>query len=330
MSTDGLKESITISVVIPAYNAEKYIGRAIDSVLAQTRPAEEIIVVDDGSTDGTAGIVRSFGGKVAFIQQRNAGASVARNSGIEAAKSDWIAFLDADDEWLPRKLQRQSEHLRRKPDLVWTHGNYLIQSYGEGSRTVAFASSGYAAVSEGGQFDDYLSVYPAVCIRTSTVLVTKAVLKEIGLFRIGQLWAQDTDLFLRIAYRHPVIGFLAEPLAVYHADVPHSITLRNKQRVGQRCEFLGRHLQLAAEQGRLAAFEPCARQLAVAWIRGILHDDRFADVSEIVNRFDHLLPAEFSRETRLRMKYPRIAPAAIKCYFYTKNKLRSLKARSNR
>ncbi|MHC5190567.1 MAG: glycosyltransferase family 2 protein, partial [Planctomycetota bacterium] len=82
-----------ISVVIPAYNAEKHIARAIDSVLAQTRPADEIIVVDDGSTDATAEVVRSYGEKVIFIQQENAGVSVARNAGIEAASGDWIAFL---------------------------------------------------------------------------------------------------------------------------------------------------------------------------------------------------------------------------------------------
>ncbi|MHC5141971.1 MAG: glycosyltransferase family 2 protein, partial [Planctomycetota bacterium] len=114
-----------ISVVIPAYNAEKHIARAIESVLAQTRPADEVIVIDDGSSDATAEVVRSFGDKVIFIQQENAGASVARNAGIEAATSDWIAFLDADDEWLPNKLQLQVEHFKRNPDLLWATGNYV-------------------------------------------------------------------------------------------------------------------------------------------------------------------------------------------------------------
>ncbi len=117
--------SITVSVVIPAYNAAKYIGRAIDSVLAQTRPADEIIVVDDGSTDNTADVAHGYGDKIRFIRQENAGASVARNTGIEAATSEWIAFLDADDEWLPQKLQLQTEHLRRNPNLVWTTGNFI-------------------------------------------------------------------------------------------------------------------------------------------------------------------------------------------------------------
>lgn len=95
--------SITVSVVIPAYNAGEYLGRAIDSVLAQTQPAAEIIVVDDGSADNTADVAQGYGERIRFIQQENAGASVARNTGIEAAASEWIAFLDADDEWLPQK-----------------------------------------------------------------------------------------------------------------------------------------------------------------------------------------------------------------------------------
>ncbi len=117
--------SITVSAVIPAYNAAKYVERAIESVLAQTRKADEIIVVDDGSTDNTADVVRQFGDKVKFIRQENAGASVARNTGIEAATSEWISFLDADDEWLPEKLKLQTEHLQRNPDLAWTTGNYI-------------------------------------------------------------------------------------------------------------------------------------------------------------------------------------------------------------
>ena len=87
----------------------------------------------------TADIVRSFGNKVRFIQQVNGGASVARNTAINAATGEWIAFLDADDEWLPHKLRRQTEHLRLNPDLVWTYGNYYIKPYGGGGQSIAFA-----------------------------------------------------------------------------------------------------------------------------------------------------------------------------------------------
>ncbi|MHC5139531.1 MAG: glycosyltransferase family 2 protein, partial [Planctomycetota bacterium] len=104
-------EKLTISAVIPAYNAAKYIARSIDSVLAQTHPVDEIVIVDDGSTDNTAAIIKDYGDKVRYIHQPNAGVSAARNTGIEAATGNWIAFLDADDEWLPEKIKRQVENL---------------------------------------------------------------------------------------------------------------------------------------------------------------------------------------------------------------------------
>jgi glycosyltransferase involved in cell wall biosynthesis len=94
-----------ISVVIPAFNAGQFIRRTVDSILAQTYSDFEIIVVDDGSTDNTADVVRSYGPKVRYIYQQNAGDGPARNTGITAAEGDWIAFLDHDDEWLPKKLQ---------------------------------------------------------------------------------------------------------------------------------------------------------------------------------------------------------------------------------
>ena len=89
--------SITVSVVIPAYNSGAYISRTVESVLGQSRPADEIIVVDDGSTDKTGEIVQTYGGKVRYIRQENAGASAASNTGIENATCPWIALLDGDD-----------------------------------------------------------------------------------------------------------------------------------------------------------------------------------------------------------------------------------------
>ena len=119
------RKPYSVSVIIPAHNASEYIGRAIESVLAQTRKPDEIIVVDDGSTDDTARIIADYGSKVIYIQQENAGPSVARNTGIEAATSEWIAFLDADDEWIPEKLELQTELLGRNTNLVWTTANFI-------------------------------------------------------------------------------------------------------------------------------------------------------------------------------------------------------------
>lgn len=98
-----------ISAVIPTFNREATVGRAIDSALAQSFPASEIIVVDDGSTDGTRKIVEGYGARCRYIGQENAGVSSARNRGVEEAAFDWIAFLDSDDYWLPEHLSRLME-----------------------------------------------------------------------------------------------------------------------------------------------------------------------------------------------------------------------------
>lgn len=104
-----MTESIYISAVIPAYNREKTIGRAIDSVLGQEYHASEIIVVDDGSNDGTREIVGTYGERVRYIYQDNSGVASARNRGVIEASYEWIAFLDSDDYWLPNHLKRISE-----------------------------------------------------------------------------------------------------------------------------------------------------------------------------------------------------------------------------
>jgi glycosyltransferase involved in cell wall biosynthesis len=105
-----------ISVVIPAYNAELYLREAIESVQAQNHLSLEILVIDNGSTDGTADVVRSFGSAVRYTYQQNAGAAGGRNRGAEMAAGDFIAFLDADDLWMEGKLARQMQAFREKPE----------------------------------------------------------------------------------------------------------------------------------------------------------------------------------------------------------------------
>ena len=107
-----MNEAICVSAIIPAYNREKTIARAIDSVLAQKYSVAEVIVVDDGSTDNTSGIVKSYGEKVRYYYQDNSGAAAARNKGVHEARYGWIAFLDSDDFWLPDHLQRMTDAMR--------------------------------------------------------------------------------------------------------------------------------------------------------------------------------------------------------------------------
>ena len=120
--------SQSVSVVIPCYNAAAYLRETLDSALGQTHPPLEVIVVDDGSTDDSAAIAQSYGPPVRVIRQENQGESVARNRGIDEAKGDWIAFLDADDLWKPTKLQKQLGAV--EPGVICVHTEW----YGFGAR----------------------------------------------------------------------------------------------------------------------------------------------------------------------------------------------------
>src|SRR3954468_20412746 len=104
-----------VSVIIPVYNGSNEIRRSVESVLAQSRRPAEIIIVDDGSTDGTAELVQGYGPAVRLVRQVNAGAAAARNCGARHASGDWLAFLDHDDEWLPNKLDLQAQALEADP-----------------------------------------------------------------------------------------------------------------------------------------------------------------------------------------------------------------------
>ena len=101
-----------VSVIIPTYNREEYVVKAIDSVLGQKFDDYEFIVVDDGSTDNTKEIVNKYGDMIRYIYQHNSGVSAARNTGIKLAKGEWVAFLDSDDEWRPDYLLTQIEYGR--------------------------------------------------------------------------------------------------------------------------------------------------------------------------------------------------------------------------
>lgn len=120
-----------VSVIIPAYNAENFISKTIESVLSQTYTDWELIIVDDGSTDGTAKLVSDYISsskteKIKLLSQKNSGVSVARNKGIDAAKGDFIAFLDADDYWLPNNLFDKYTFLNKNPEADFTFSNFYI------------------------------------------------------------------------------------------------------------------------------------------------------------------------------------------------------------
>jgi glycosyltransferase involved in cell wall biosynthesis len=280
------ESTISISAVIPAYNCEKYIARAVESVLKQTLPVQEIVVVDDGSTDGTADAVRSFGEKVTLIRQANAGVSAARNTGIRAANGDWIAFLDADDEWLPEKIRLQTENLKNNPDLVWTISNYYECLCDEKRRDEQCPQEKINKLLNGrAYFDTYFEAWQYNLWGCSDVqVVRRDVLIEAGLFPVGLPIAEDIDMWLRVAYLHPKVGFVSEPLAIYHFGIPESGLQRNiKQQNG--IKFMERHFELARRHGREEVFTPAAAFAMQRWIRSMLFEARKDEIRQMLRTF---------------------------------------------
>lgn len=215
--------SPTISVIIPAYNAETSIERAISSVIDQTVQADEIIVIDDGSTDSTRQQVERFGEQVCYVYQDNAGSSAARNHGLRLARGEWVAFLDADDAWHPEKTRLQLALLAKHPKLAWVSGGYVnvqngnVLSYCKTPHKETFLHDDVA--------DDALELLGARwSIWTGTVMVRQSALADVGDFDEEQRTSHDLDLWIRIATRHPRLGWVTEPIAAYELNNPVGLT----------------------------------------------------------------------------------------------------------
>ena len=189
----------SVSVVIPTYNAGDHLTAAINSVQAQTLSAAEIIVVDDGSTDQSAELAERLGAKV--IRQANQGVSAARNVGIRAATSEWIAFIDQDDVWAPEKLEFQWEAIRRYPDvgIVSCDMNWFEPELGANpSRTNN--DGGEASIRYFPRVDEELPL-SRTTDNPSSVLIRRDQLLSAGLFDEELRQNEDLELFLRLSRR---------------------------------------------------------------------------------------------------------------------------------
>jgi glycosyltransferase involved in cell wall biosynthesis len=206
------KPDPSVSVIIPTYNRGWAIRAAIDSVLAQTYRDFDLIVVDDGSTDDTAEILRSYGPDVTVIRQANAGVSAARNTGVRSAKGAFIAFLDSDDRWLPEKLRVQSDFFVSHPEAVicQTEEIWIRNGKRVNPKKVHKKPSGHI-----------FKASLALClVSPSAVMLRRDLFNEIGGFDETLPACEDYDLWLRISASHPV--YLVEtPLIIKnggHAD----------------------------------------------------------------------------------------------------------------
>jgi len=192
-----------ISVVIPTYNRRQTIGRSIDSVLNQTLFPSEIIVVDDGSTDGTSDYIQSNFPSIKLLSQPNKGVSAARNMGIKSADANWIALLDSDDEWFSQKLEKQVLALSQNPDVKFCHTEEIW------FRNGVHVNQMKKHQKYGGHiFGKCLDICR---ISPSSVLFHQSLLDDVGYFDKDLKVCEDYDLWLRITAKYPVL-YIDEPL----------------------------------------------------------------------------------------------------------------------
>ncbi len=203
-----------VSIIIPVYNAQKYIKETIESALNQTYKNIEIIVVDDGSIDETAAIVESFQNpRIVYIYQENQGQSSARNTGIRKAKGTYIAFLDADDLFLPRKIEEQVSFLENHPDCGLCYcDNYHFFS-NQPDKLFHFSVKTYSGLI----FDKLLEEN---FINPLSVLLKKEILDEYGEFKDGWRRCDEQYLWLKLAFNKVRFCYLDKVLAYYrvHKD----------------------------------------------------------------------------------------------------------------
>jgi len=211
----GISESTgepLVSVVIPTYNRWPMVCESIDSALAQDYPALEVIVVDDGSSDGTAGeLPKHYAAeqRMRYVGQENAGPAAARNTGIRQARGKYVAFLDSDDLWLAGKTQAQVDALERGAEFAAAYGICLLA--GADGKPTGEVLGNTDRGRSGDNFERVLRLNP---MQTSAVMVRRDLLAgAVGCFDEAMLSAQDVDLWLRITMSHPV-AFVSQPLAL--------------------------------------------------------------------------------------------------------------------
>src|SRR5215216_2594972 len=199
----------TVSVIIPAYNAAKFIGETLDAVFAQTFSSREVIVINDGSldTDELERELKRYPEGLHYIKQENRGAAAARNTGLRAAAGEFVAFLDADDTWLPNFLEKQLDLLKRKKvDLVYADALLTGESPLAGRTYMELEPSRGKVTPE-----SLLGI--RVAVLTSTVVARKKPILEVGLFDETFRRGQDFDLWLRLAKAGARFAYRREVLA---------------------------------------------------------------------------------------------------------------------
>lgn len=274
-----------VSVVIPTYNREKIITKALDSVFSQTYQDFEIVVLDDGSTDTTRETIKKYGEKVKYFYQENKGIAGARNSGMKKCSGDYIAFLDSDDYWKPEKLEQQIGLFQNHPEYGMVASQCAsIQADGSYREKNRPGKSGWIL----------RDLFNKNFIRTSSAIITRACMDTVGFFDESLREGEEYDYWLRIAAAFP-IGFINASLAVY-VDNPrgastdslagrlHRLKVLEKQylkdaipekiyarRIADTCHYIGRHYLEKGHRQEGIAYLKKAQRLYPLYMKNLLY-----------------------------------------------------------
>lgn len=267
-----------ISVVIPCYNAAHYLPTTLNSVMSQVGFDVEILMVDDGSTDGSSALVESAFPTVRVLRQTNQGVAVARNNGVDQSSHPWVAFIDADDVWLPGKLRAQWALLQQHPEARMVYSAWQVWNVPQAEpdpEQLAFLIAASQSVNcgtgsgtcrwQGPTGWIYPELLSDCVVWTSTVLVQRSLLQELGGFDPHLKVGEDYDLWLRASRLTPILK-VPRPLALYRHHSAN-ITQRMPER-NYRAEVVGRALAqwgYVGPDGRQADQRLVNASLARSW-----------------------------------------------------------------
>ena len=265
-----------VSVIIPTYNRYSLLKRAILSLDAQTLKVDEIIVVDDGSTDNTSQIQKDFP-HIKYIYQKNKGVSSARNKGIKSVSNDWIAFLDSDDEWHEDKLKIQTEFYKSNPELLVSYTDELwIRGNKEVKVPKKFQKIGQDAFLENLH---YCNIAP------SSVMMHKKVFYDVGMFDESLEVCEDYDLWLRIALKYK-ISLIPQKLIVKHAG--HDDQLGFKYWGMDRFRVKALEKLLDADTQKSAIIKDILVQKYTLLLKGAKKHDKIQDVYKYTKKIKEI------------------------------------------
>ncbi|WP_414828110.1 glycosyltransferase family 2 protein [Alteromonas sp. H39] len=249
----------TVSVIIPVFNAGKFIRSTLESVFSQTYTDFEVVIVNDGSTDDSESVIRSFNdNRIVYIAQENGGVSAARNNGIFHAQGKYVAFLDADDLWHPEKLRLQVAALEENPDVHLCYCDREV--FGSDSDVTTNTSVDLPEI-ENTQESLFLQLLKHNHIQCSSVIVRKSLLSRAGIFDSNLAASEDSDLWIR-ASRHTDFIHITHPLSFYRhhdSNTIHTVEFR-RNRLFAEMMFFARWIK-----------DKSARDILAGRIRGSSH-----------------------------------------------------------